>query len=139
MIKTILEMLRFLVVGGVSFLIDFGLLIAFQELVFKTTRNGVLISAAISFSVSLIVHYLLAVFWVFREHKVASSTEHAIASSLFIITNVIGLGINEVAMWVGVTLLTYHYILVKLVATFVVMFWNYACQKLFIFNKGCKE
>ncbi len=133
--KTILEMLRFLLVGGVSFIVDFGFLIVFQEFVFKTMANGVLISAALSFLISLIVHYFLAVFWAFRNHRVATSTDHVIAGSLFILTNAVGLGINEFAMWIGVSLLAYHYILVKLLATVVVMFWNYTCQKRFIFKK----
>lgn len=133
--KTILEISRFLIVGVVSFIIDLGLLVVFQEFVFKAVKNGVLFSTALSFSISLIVHYFLAVFWVFRNHKVVSSVEHAVASSLFIATNVVGLGINELVMWVGVSILSYHYIFIKLVSTAVVMFWNYACQKLVIFTK----
>lgn len=133
---SIWELFRFAVVGGTSFVIDFGLLVVFQEFVFKDVANGVLISAALSFAISLVIHYSLASFWVFRGHRVDNSKAHAIAGSLFVITNVIGLGINELAMWVGVSMLAVHYVVVKLFATAVVMVWNYACQKLFIFKKG---
>lgn len=133
--KTILEMIRFIVVGGISFVIDFGLLIVFQELVFKTVEYGVLFSAALSFSASLIIHYFLAVYWVFREHSVSSSSKHVMAGSLFVVTNVVGLGINELSMWVGVSMFAWHYLIVKIVATGVVMVWNYSCQKAFIFKR----
>lgn len=128
------EMIRFCVVGGVSFVIDFGFLILFQEFVFKSVTNGVLISAALSFTISLVVHYFLASLWVFRGHKVDNAKAHAVAGSLFVATNLVGLGINELAMWVGVSMLAIHYVVVKLVATAVVMVWNFVCQKRFIFK-----
>lgn len=133
--SSVAELLRFAVVGGVSFVIDFGLLIVFQEFVFKNVANGVLISAALSFTISLIIHYFLASLWVFREHRVDNTRAHAIAGVLFVITNLVGLGINELAMWVGVAVLAIHYVIVKLVATAVVMVWNYLCQKLYIFKR----
>lgn len=131
-----LELIRFAVVGGVSFVIDFGLLIVFQEFVFKNVANGVLISTALSFTISLIIHYFLASLWVFRGHRVDNTKAHAVAGSLFVVTNLVGLGINELAMWVGVSIMAIHYVVVKLFSTAVVMIWNYLCQKLFIFKKG---
>lgn len=130
------ELVRFAVVGGVSFVIDFGFLIFFQELVFKSLAYGVFLSTALAFTISLTIHYFLATFWVFRGHDVASAKSHAVAGSLFVITNLVGFGINELSMYIGVTLLGVHYIIVKLVATAVAMVWNYGCQKLFIFKKS---
>lgn len=133
--KTILEMTRFAVVGGVSFIVDFGLLIVFQELIFKSVECGVLVSTALSFLISLGIHYFLAAHWVFREHNVSSARRHFVAGSLFFVTNAVGLGVNELAMWVGVSILAWHYLIVKLIATGVVMVWNYGCQKLFVFRR----
>lgn len=127
------EMVRFVLVGGVSFVIDFGLLFVFQNFVFKTVYLGVLFSQALSFTISLIIHYFLATFWVFRRHQVKSAASHARASSLFVVTNVVGLGLNELALFIGSSLLGFHYLLVKLVAAALVMIWNYLCQKLFIY------
>lgn len=129
-----MEMTRFVLVGGISFVIDFGLLFVFQEFVFKTLYCGVLVSQALSFSISLIIHYFLATFWVFRAHSVKSAAAHARASSLFIVTNVVGLSLNELALFIGSSLLGFHYLFVKLVAAALVMVWNYLCQKLFIYT-----
>lgn len=129
------EMMRFVVVGGASFVIDFGLLFVFQEFVFKAVYGGVLISQALSFTISLIVHYFLATFWVFRGHSVNSASSHARASSLFVITNLIGLGINEVILFLGSTLLGFHYLVVKLFAAALVMVWNYVAQKFFVYRR----
>lgn len=128
------EMTRFVIVGGVSFIIDIGLLFVFQEFVFKSIYCGVLLSQALSFSISLVIHYFLATFWVFRGHSVKSVASHARASSLFVITNVVGLGLNELALFIGCALFGFHYLLVKLVAAALVMVWNYLCQKLFIYS-----
>ena len=134
--KNLLELIRFAAVGAVSFVIDLGLLVVFQKFVFRNVVNGVLISAALSFTISLIIHYFLASLWVFRGHKVDKAKAHAVAGSLFVVTNLVGLGINELAMWLGVSIMAIHYIIVKLFATAIVMVWNYLCQKLFIFKKG---
>ncbi len=130
-----LEMTRFVVVGGASFVIDFGLLFVFQEFIFKAVACGVLISQALSFTISLIVHYFLATFWVFRGHSVKSASSHARASSLFVITNLIGLALNEVILFLGSTLLGFHYLIVKLFAAAFVMVWNYAAQKFLVYRR----
>ncbi len=132
--KLINEIIRFVIVGGASFLIDFGVLIALQEAGLKTIHNGVLISTTVAFCISLIVHYFLATFWVFKDHDVNNAKKHARAATLFIVTNAIGCLLNNLFMYIGVTLLYFHYILVKLAATIVVMFWNYLCQKLLIYK-----
>ena len=129
------ELIRFVFVGGLSFAIDFVLLILFQEYVFGTWPNGVLISAALAFAVSLVAHYFLAAFWVFRGHAVKGVRPHAVAGTLFVVTNLVGLGINELCLWIGVSILAAHYIVVKLVATGIVMIWNYAAQKGLIFKE----
>lgn len=128
------EMMRFVVVGGVSFIIDFLLLFIFQEFVFKRVYCGVLLSQALSFTISLVIHYFLATFWVFRGHSVKNAAAHAQASSLFVVTNLIGLALNELALLIGATLLGFHYLVVKLFAAGLVMIWNYAAQKFFIYR-----
>ena len=63
--KLIDQILKFGVVGGLAFLIDYVLLYALTEFV------GIhyLISSVISFTVSLIFNYILSIKWVFDVTK----------------------------------------------------------------------
>ncbi len=122
--KLIDQILKFGVVGGVAFLIDYGLLYVLTEFV------GIhyLISSVISFTVSLIFNYILSIKWVFDVTKKQTAKE----ITIFVILSVIGLGINQVVMYVGSDLLHIYYMLTKIVATAIVMVWNFVTRKIFI-------
>lgn len=128
------EVARFIVVGAISFIVDIGILITLQEIIFKTIAHGVLVAAAISFLVSLAIHYVLTALWVFRSHQIKTVKRHAKACAWFVVTNIVGLGINELVLFVGVSLMAIHYIPIKVFAAIVVMGWNFCCQKFFIFK-----
>ena len=85
------EMARFCVVGGLCFLLDYGLLFACTE------YGGVpyLWSSGISFSVSVMVNYWLCLAYVFRGAGEQSRRQRV----LFLGSSVAGLGLNQVVMW----------------------------------------
>ena len=122
--KLIDQILKFGVVGGLAFLIDYVLLYALTEFV------GIhyLISSVISFTVSLIFNYILSIKWVFDVTKKQTVKE----ITIFVILSVIGLGINQVVMYVGSDLLNIYYMLTKIIATAIVMAWNFVTRKIFI-------
>lgn len=51
---------------------------------------------------------------------------------VFIILSVIGLGINELIMWIAVDAFGIFYMLAKIGATAVVMVYNFITRKLFL-------
>ena len=122
--KLIDQILKFGVVGGLAFLIDYGLLYVLTEFV----CIHYLISSVISFTVSLIFNYILSIKWVFDVTKKQTAKE----ITIFVILSVIGLGINQVVMYVGSDLLHIYYMLTKIVATAIVMVWNFVTRKIFI-------
>ena len=130
------ESVRFIIAGGLSFLVDIGSLALLQETIFWHVEKGLFVATAIAFAISLCFHYVLAAFWVFNNHNVSTRTKHAKAGFLFAVSNIIGLGINELVLLVGVSVMAFHYVPVKVVASAIVMVWNFACQKLLIFRKG---
>ena len=67
--KLINQILKFGVVGGIAFVIDYGLMVFLTE-VFKVPA---LISAAISFTVSVIFNYIASIKWVFDVNKEKNS------------------------------------------------------------------
>ena len=48
---------------------------------------------------------------------------------IFVALSVVGLLINEALMWLGTSALSLNYVLVKVVATALVMLWNFCSRK----------
>ncbi|MDD6223880.1 MAG: GtrA family protein [bacterium] len=122
--KLVDQILKFGIVGGLAFLIDYGLLYILTEYL----NIYYLISSVISFRVSLIFNYILSIKWVFDVTKKQTVKE----ITIFVVLSVMGLGINQVVMYVGSDLLKIHYMLTKLIATAIVMVWNFVTRKIFI-------
>lgn len=122
--KLVKQILKFGVVGGGAFLIDYSVLYVLTEFV------GIyyLTSSVISFIVSLIFNYILSIYWVFDVTKKQTLKDIMI----FVVLSTIGLGINQVVMYLGSDILHIYYMFTKLVATTIVMVWNFVTRKIFI-------
>ena len=118
--KTLWEMLRFAINGGICFLIDWGLMVGLKELL----GISVLWASAISFTVSVFVNYVICVKWVFHGAKNSGFT----TTFLFLATSLVGLGINQLMMW-ALDGLGIDYRIAKVFATLVVMVWNYFTKR----------
>ena len=110
--------MKFGVVGAIAFVIDYGLLALLTE----AFGVNYLISATISFTVSVVFNYLASMRYVFA-HKEGLSRQREFA--IFVVLSVIGLLINNLCMWAGVEIFGVHYLIVKIVATAIVMVWNF--------------
>ena len=130
--KLIQQILKFGVVGFLCFFIDYGIMVALTELCGISS----VISSGISFSVSVIVNYILSITVVFDADKEANKAKQFV---IFLILSIIGLGINQVIMWGGTSWLDQYmersYMLVKIAATAVVMVYNFIARKIFIEKK----
>lgn len=121
--KLINQILKFGVVGGIAFVIDYGILFFLA----KVIGLNELISAAISFIVSLTFNYFLSTKWVFDAKK--QTPKEVI---IFVLLSVVGLGINEVLIYLGTKKLGIDVMIVKLFATAIVMVYNFITRKLII-------
>ena len=121
------QILKFGLVGGSAFLIDYGLLYLLTEFL----NIPWFYSAIISFIVSLIFNYILSIKWVFNVNKKQTAKEIII----FVVLSVIGLGINQAGMYLMTDLMKIYYMLSKLVTTAIVMIFNFITRKIFLESK----
>lgn len=119
------QIARFTLVGGLCFLIDYGLL----ALLVEAAGWPALAASAVSFSVSVAVNYLLSVRFVFRRRE---GLDRRRELAVFLLMSVLGLGLNQALMLAGVRLLRIHYLIVKPAATILVMAYNFVSRKLFL-------
>lgn len=124
--ERIAEVIRFLIVGGGCFLLEYILLYVLTEYM----HIGYLVSSAIAFTVSLLVNYILCLLVVFNV-KHQSSLE----IGLFIITSLIGLIINQGVMWFLVEIIAWWYMFAKVIASGIVMIWNYITKRYILIRK----
>jgi putative flippase GtrA len=118
-----MQIIRFGMVGFLCFFIDYGLMLGLTEL----AGINYLISSAISFTVSVIVNYLLSMKFVFEVRKRDNRAKEFI---LFVFLSIIGLGINQLVMWVCVEKIGIIYQISKIGATAIVMVYNFISRKL---------
>lgn len=119
------QFMKFGVVGVIAFVIDYGLMVALTEL----AGVNYLVSATISFTVSVIFNYLASMRYVFTHKEGLSRRREFI---IFVVLSVIGLGLNDLLMWVGSSLMGISYLIVKIVATAIVMVYNFITRKVFL-------
>ena len=126
MIKLIKQIIKFGIVGGLCFVIDYGLLIFLTEVI----SINYLISSGISFSASVIVNYILSLKYVFETDKKNNKVKECL---IFIVLSIIG--INQVIMWLCVDKLKIFYMIAKIAATIIVMVYNFVTRKLILEKK----
>lgn len=134
------EFFRYVIVGGISFLADFGTLTLFEELVFKQKIDWqIFISTAAGFVVGLTVNYILSLLFVFRSSENKNSGKSVGDFFIFALVGIIGLGITEGLMHLGVNVLHFHYTITKIAAAGIVLIWNYLGRKIFVFSRPVKS
>lgn len=123
--KLIAQFLKFGVVGVIAFFIDYGVVM----LLSVGIGLDPVVSAAISFTVSVVFNYVASMRFVFTHREDLSKRREFV---IFVILSVIGLLINEAIMYVGIQALGKSALAItitKVIATAVVMVWNFLSRK----------
>ena len=123
--KLIEQILKFGVVGIIATVIDFGVLYVLSQ----PLGLDPVISAGISFCVSLVFNYVASMRYVFTHREDMSRSREFV---IFLVLSLIGLAINEAIMAAGVAVLGNSALAVmgtKVLATAIVMVWNFVSRK----------
>ena len=125
--RTAGQFLRFATVGGIATLIQYLILIA---LVQGVNMHAVWASS-IGFVVSAICNYLLNYRFTFR-----SNARHRQAMVKFFLVAGVGLVLNGLIMLVATEYLHVYYLLAQILATGLVLLWNFTGNRLWTFKPG---
>lgn len=126
--KTLIQLFRYIFVGGAAFVVDFSALYILTDLF------GIhyLVSAAVAFLLGLTTNYFLCNIWVFN---IRALTNKWLEFGIFSLIGVIGLVMNEVIIWTFTEHVRFHYMASKVVSAAVVFFWNFFARKYSLYNK----
>lgn len=126
--RLITQFIKFGMVGGIAFAIDYGL--------FGILGQGMgvplLIANTLSFTVSVIFNYVASMKFVFDGREDLSKAREFI---IFLILSVIGLVINNGILFLTVKKFGIHAMVAKIFATVVVMIWNFCSRKILLEKK----
>lgn len=123
------KIINFGFVGIIATAVDYLLLWILKEYL----NIDVMIASTISFSCSLILNYVLSMRFVFTDKREMSSNKQF---SIFLVTALIGLGLNQLIMYALVEKLGVYYLFAKVVATGVVLVWNFISRHLTLEKGG---
>lgn len=122
--KLIKQIINFGIVGVISFIIDYSIFWILSE----KLHVYYLIANACSFTCSVIINYILNLKYVFSSSGSNKKREFV----MYIILNIIGLGINQIVMKICVAFLNIVALGAKIIATGVVMVYNFISRKILI-------
>jgi putative flippase GtrA len=117
---------RYIAVGGLAFVVDFGLLYLLTELL----GLYYLISAAIAFLFGLLTNYSLSRLWVFDRRTIKNVAVELVITAI----GIVGLGLNEVIIWFVREKIHFHYMIAKAISAGIVLIWNFGARKAVLFR-----
>ena len=122
------QVIRYLVSGGVAFLCDAGILALLTE---SFGKELLLLWTAIAFAAGLCITYLFSILWVFDNRSLKSRRAEI---AIFVLIGVCGLGLTELFMWLFTSRAGIHYLVAKIITTVLVFVWNFAAKKTILFR-----
>lgn len=137
--KLIWEIVRYLIVGGLATIVDYGLFFLIYEIILPPNSiNGINVSLAasntIGFIGGLVFNYILSIYFVFKDSKNKESGKSLKGFLIFSIIGVAGLIISNIGLQLLVENFNIHVFISKIIMTIIVLGWNYIGRKLLIFK-----
>lgn len=123
-----IQMFRYLFVGGTAFVVDFGFLWFFCDVC------GIyyLISGVLSFIISVLVNYWMSTKWVFNQSNIDNKV---LEFNLFLAISTAGLVFTEILLWLFTDIFGMYYLISKIIAAIIVMFWNFIARRVMFYGK----
>ncbi len=126
MLQLFLKIIKFGLAGSVGIVIDFG----FTWLCKEKLKWNKYLSNIIGFSLAVINNYILNRIWTFKSTNPRWETEFG----KFVLLSLIGLGLNNLFLYLFHQRLKMNFYAGKLVATLLVFIWNFSSNLVFNFR-----
>lgn len=125
-LKNVLKMFStFLVAGALAAMVQYGVLIVLVQL----AATNAVAASALGYAVAAVVNYYLNYRYTFRSKQV-----HWRAFSKFALVVLCGISLNTWFMHIGIEWFGWHYLLAQLLATALVLLWNFTANALWSFR-----
>ena len=123
-----IQLFRYIFVGGTAFAVDFFFLYFFSDIC------GIyyLISAVLSFIISVLVNYIMSTKWVFNQDNIENKV---LEFNLFILISTIGLGFTEILLYFFTDIIGMYYLISKIISAIIVLFWNFLARRVMFYGK----
>lgn len=117
------QFVRYGFVAVAAFAFDFGLLFVFTDFL----HIFYVLSATMSFAISVVVNYFLSVAWAFGDRVERQRTTEIV---LFIAICLVALALNDVFIWLFTSVFGLYYLFSKLITVAIVFFWSFGARRL---------
>ena len=125
------QFLRYFVTGGLAFIVDFGVF----SLALYYFNIHYLVANLIGLMAGNVVNYLLSLGWVFSAEKRKMEKHRLLEITVFVIISLVGMGLNELLMYLFVDMLFVQEMLSKIAAAIIVLVYNFLARKYILFYK----
>ena len=123
------EFVRYTLVGGFAFIVDFSLLYILTE----WAGLHYLLSATIAFMAGLTLNYTLSVLWVFAYRSCKDKRREFI---LFLIVGIGGVVLTDISMATLTPILHGNYLWAKGITAILVLLWNFFLRRQLLFAEN---
>ena len=120
--NSLLQFIRYFFVGGVAAVVNIGMLFIFTDV----CHIYYLVSNIISFTLGLIINYILSKRLVFQDKILLSASKEF---TIYAVIGVVGLGIDTLLVGIFTDTFNIYYILSKIISTLLVFIWNFGARK----------
>lgn len=123
-----MQFFRYLFAGAASFVLDAGTLM----LLVRYCSLHYLLAAALAFCAGVLGNYVICKLFVFRDYQ----QKQVLELILFFSITLVGLGLTELLLYVLCDILGLGLLFAKILATIIVLFWNFGAKKFFLYRES---
>ncbi|TAE06302.1 MAG: GtrA family protein [Bacteroidetes bacterium] len=122
------QFMRFAFIGGTCLVLEMGLFVYLSQILGKEYIYHINVFAI---SMALLLNYIVSRFWVFEAGRHSLVKEFLI----FVAVGMVAIKLSNTILWIGMGSLMLDYITAKILAVFIVLFWNFVMKKFFVFKR----